>query len=180
VHRIRSVANRVFAAERSISEPQAQETPLSDLLLMMDRVIAEKRLEHQCKIALDVEALASDAPNSVLLEPSTFCSILSNLINNAFEASAGVSEFEILVQVSTSQTLCGLNVVVQDRGCGIPSDLISRLGSERVTFGKVEGNGIGLLMARRHLESWGGTLTLSSEVGRGARVCLGLISGGSH
>ena len=63
-------------------------------------------------------------------------------------------------------------LVVIDNGIGIPSHVLSRIGDEGFSFGKENGNGLGVSFAKRKMIEWGGTLQISSNVGVGTMVTL--------
>jgi signal transduction histidine kinase len=55
---------------------------------------------------------------------------------------------------------------VADDGAGIPADLLPRIFEPRFST-TTSGSGLGLAIVRRLVESWGGTVEVESEVGRG-------------
>jgi signal transduction histidine kinase len=171
VDRIRSVANRVLEADR---DPAASFLLPSQVLTVVTRVIGEKRLEHGARIELEAEDSAISCADRFCVDAQMFCSILSNLINNSIESMSGPQFDSVRVKLSATATR-HLEVSVEDSGAGIPPPVLARLGSQRVSFGKKEGNGIGLLTARRAIESWGGALIIDSELGRGTRVGLRFV-----
>ncbi len=175
VARIRDVASRVLNAERLDASSAPGRKNISEVLHLVNQVILEKRLEHQCEVALDCAVEEPEGCDSVMLEPGSFCSVLSNLINNAVEATKPGEDPRVEVRICRAEA-GDLEVTIQDRGTGIRPDLVARLGRERLSAGKAEGNGIGLLTARRQLESWGGRLTITSELGRGTKVDLRLTT----
>jgi signal transduction histidine kinase len=59
-----------------------------------------------------------------------------------------------------------------DNGKGIPADVLSRSGEEGFSFGKSNGNGLGVHFAKRKMLEWGGDLQISSHAGRGTMVSL--------
>jgi signal transduction histidine kinase len=62
---------------------------------------------------------------------------------------------------------------VQDDGRGIPAEALGRVFEP--TFSTTSsGSGLGLAIARRLVESWGGSITLSSTPGEGTTVRLAL------
>jgi signal transduction histidine kinase len=91
--------------------------------------------------------------------------VLVNLLENARNADAT----RVTVQVAPT----GRQLTVVDDGRGIPADVLPRVFEP--TFSTTSsGAGLGLAIARRLVESWGGAITLESEAGKGTRVTLTL------
>lgn len=91
--------------------------------------------------------------------------VLVNLLENARNADAK----RVTVQVAPS----GRQLTVADDGRGIPAEAMPRVFEP--TFSTTSsGAGLGLAIARRLVESWGGVITLESEPGKGTRVTLTL------
>ena len=64
-------------------------------------------------------------------------------------------------------------ITVQDNGQGIPRDVLTRIFEPHFST-RTSGSGLGLAISRRLIESWGGTIELSSEEGTGATVRIRL------
>jgi signal transduction histidine kinase len=92
--------------------------------------------------------------------------VLVNLVENA--RNAGAREIHLRVEDG------GLRLVVADDGRGIPPDALGRV-FEPAFSTTSSGSGLGLAIARRLVESWRGTITLTSVVGRGTTVRLQLL-----
>jgi signal transduction histidine kinase len=97
--------------------------------------------------------------------------VLVNLVDNAAKASSAGQT------VTLSASAEGFTV--QDRGCGIPQDEISRITEpfymvDRSRSKKAGGMGLGLALVKEIVAAHGGTLEIKSEVGAGttARVLL--------
>ncbi|HWC75291.1 MAG TPA: ATP-binding protein, partial [Gemmatimonadales bacterium] len=91
--------------------------------------------------------------------------VLVNLLENARNADAK----RVTVQIAAS----GRQLTVADDGRGIPAEALPRVFEP--TFSTTSsGAGLGLAIARRLVESWGGVITLESEPGKGTRVTLTL------
>lgn len=107
-----------------------------------------------------------DEDATVVADEAIFQRLLSNLINNAIEASKRESLIELKISKQDSMFI----VSVVDQGQGIPSDVLRLIGKKEVSFGKENGSGIGLLHAFQHIEKWSGKIEIQSIVGRGTSI----------
>ncbi|HAG90767.1 MAG TPA: hypothetical protein DCL41_02785 [Bdellovibrionales bacterium] len=98
-----------------------------------------------------------------------FRRVLTNLLNNSMEASL---EFR-LIAMEIVQGNDYVEIILRDRGCGIPQEYIQKVLCG-YSFGKSEGNGLGLPFVKRTIESWGGRINVFSEKGRGTTISLKL------
>src|SRR5882672_7332245 len=116
--------------------------------------------------ATKFEVRASNgAPPPALARKDEVKEVLVNLLENARNADAK----RVTVQVAAS----GRQLVVADDGRGIPPEALPRVFEP--TFSTTSsGAGLGLAIARRLVESWGGVITLESAPGKGTRVTLTL------
>ena len=74
-------------------------------------------------------------------------------------------------------TTSGRRAVIsfRDNGKGIPAELLSKVVERGGTFGKKDGNGLGLSHAKATVESWGGKFKIESTVGKGTTITLELM-----
>jgi two-component system nitrogen regulation sensor histidine kinase NtrY len=89
---------------------------------------------------------------------------LMNLVENARNARAQAVRLVV----------SGRSVAVIDDGSGIPPTLLPRVFEPRFST-TTSGSGLGLAIVKRLVESWGGVLTLTSELGKGTIVRLDLL-----
>ena len=87
-----------------------------------------------------------------------------NLLNNAADASPEA------VEMNCSCSAGKMRIHVEDRGPGIPSELVDVLGERFFTTKGDGGTGIGLLLAKTAIRRAGGSLRFSNRPGGGARV----------
>ena len=89
--------------------------------------------------------------------------VLINLLENARNAGAR----RVTVRISDG----GYGLAVEDDGRGIAPDVLPRVFDPAFSTTS-SGSGLGLAIARRLVESWGGTIGLTSVPGRGTTVAI--------
>lgn len=97
--------------------------------------------------------------------------VFLNLLTNAADATP--RDGRITVRIRGRADGSAHIVEIEDTGCGIPPEALPRV-TEAFFTTKPEGKGtgLGLSICRRILREHGGTLEITSEVGRGTRVTL--------
>jgi signal transduction histidine kinase len=93
--------------------------------------------------------------------------VLVNLCENARNAAAR----RVVLRVRAAEA--GPVVEVSDDGNGIPADVLPRVFEPRFST-TTSGSGMGLAIARRLVESWGGGIAISSVAGQGTTVTVRL------
>ena len=93
--------------------------------------------------------------------------VLLNVLENARLAGAKSVE----VEVTRNDGRVRIDVV--DNGQGIPGAVLPRIFEPHFST-RTSGSGLGLAISRRIIESWGGTIGVQSEEGRGATVTIEL------
>ena len=117
----------------------------------------------ECPILID----APDDPVSVRGSHERLVQVFENLISNA--ASFAPADTPVEVKVSRSGSECA--VTVSDRGPGIPpahmERIFERFFSYRPISGRGEHVGLGLAIARRIVEGYGGAISASNRMDGG-------------
>jgi two-component system sensor histidine kinase RegB len=94
---------------------------------------------------------------------------LAALIKNALDASAPSS----IVVVTMTRETSEVAITVEDRGPGIPEDVLARIGEPFFTTKQPGfGLGLGVFLARTFVESRGGGLVIESTPGIGTRAIV--------
>ncbi|MBI4419755.1 MAG: ATP-binding protein [Gemmatimonadetes bacterium] len=94
--------------------------------------------------------------------------VLVNLVENSRNARAAS------VTLAVREARGGrVAVLVSDDGLGIPPDDLPRIFEPHFST-TTSGTGLGLAICKRLVESWGGTITVASEMGKGTTVTLEL------
>jgi len=104
-------------------------------------------------------------------QPGRLSQTFFNLLDNAAQAIGQDGR----IMVKTLAEEAGIQVIIQDNGCGIPDTLRSQVFDAFFTTRPVgSGTGLGLTVARDTVRAHGGQLTLDSQEGTGTRIVLTL------
>jgi len=136
-------------------------------------VVAEALALMRCDMRFKratVEADIADAIPALPLHRGKMKQVLVNLLKNASQAlpPAG-GRIRVRVARDTEHAV----VVVADEGCGMPPEILARLGEPFFTT-KGEGTGLGLGICREIVEGHGGRIAFESAPGAGTTVTLRL------
>jgi signal transduction histidine kinase len=146
--------------------PAAEDQPLKriDLGVVVGEVVQLYRLaEDGCAVRLTCLPNAYGAAR-----PDEVKEVVVNLLENARNARARVVDV----------TVAPGRIEVADDGTGIPPELLPRIFEPRFST-TTSGSGLGLAIVRRLVESWGGRIDVSSDLGRGTSVAVLLPDGAS-
>ncbi|ALM86576.1 ATP-binding protein [Bordetella sp. N] len=124
-------------------------------------------------IALKLTIMAGQ-PDHVLIDPTRFKQVLSNLVSNAVKfTSAGQVEVRLATRPVT-ESRCAIDVLVTDTGAGISEEdqrlLFQPFTQTREGARTLGGTGMGLCIARKLVELMGGEIHLNSTPGLGTEV----------
>ena len=169
--------DRILAMISHFSHIQSNELPENiepvDVGEILAQVTEEKRDELP-DLKVDVQ-LSFLKPLKVMAKKEMLARILSNLIQNAYEACL---EASTSCQVTLAATCSGpqgpVTIHVQDNGPGFlktPFDQYFERGFS-LKHSK-EPRGLGLYFAQKHVQSWGGNISLQNT-DRGARASVDL------
>jgi two-component system, NtrC family, nitrogen regulation sensor histidine kinase NtrY len=120
---------------------------------------------------IDFRARIDDAIPRVRARPGELKEVILNLLENARDALDGQGTVEL--QVYALDDRIALDVV--DDGPGIPVDLLPRIFEPHFST-RSAGTGLGLAIVRRIVESWGGSIAVESESGRGTRMMVRMLA----
>jgi len=101
---------------------------------------------------------------SVNLDKTQLIRIITNLVTNAIQATEEEENPKIKVRVSSEKT--AIKITVTDNGKGIEEDLTALIFEPKFTT-KTSGMGLGLPMIKQIIETYDGTISFTSEEGKG-------------
>jgi len=97
-------------------------------------------------------------------------SILFNLVANAIKFTSGSSP---LIHISLVKDNDHVKLTVNDNGIGIAENQVDLIFSMYGRINKeMEGQGIGLYLAKKIIDGVSGTITVESEMGKGSTFCI--------
>lgn len=148
----------------SVRDLQAQ--PIGPLV---EQIVNEQMPKIVSVHGASIEWFDNSSNALALVDPETFKRIIANLLSNSVEALVANGKITLEASLDSSH----LVILIKDNGCGMPSEVLSKLGRENVTYGKGEkGHGFGVMSACEHIRNWGGQLTFHSELGVGTVVSI--------
>lgn len=171
LNRIQDIANSLLSEYRTLrkSEDSIDNSLLAPLI---EEIVTEKRNQHRQKhdVVIDFDVGDSFLVSS-RLEAGLFKRVISNLIENSVEAVDSNGRISIRIEETEEIVL----VYVCDNGPGIPIEIQNSLGSAKVSFGKLKGNGLGVFSSVQILKGWGGDLYFEANVDKGAVAVIKLL-----
>jgi len=154
---------------------------ISSAAVLMDPAFHAKEISFTVKIAA--------ALPYVWAEAEKMHQVLVNVLVNGLAATAGHGSVTITVEargaspdeldrgrrVADAMSPCVVMIVVQDTGCGmLAADVHKAFEPFFTTKAVGKGTGLGLFLSREIVVASGGSLSLTSELGRGTTVTITL------
>jgi len=135
--------------------PDPVETNLADLVRA---TLSHVKIPRSVSVTVD-----NRAPSNVNVDPLLLRRVLINLILNAAQAMPEGGKLTI-----TGSTANGsLTLAVEDTGVGIARASLEKIFNPFFTT-KAKGQGLGLAVCKRLIDAQGGSITVTSEVGKGS------------
>ncbi|MGA1835594.1 ATP-binding protein [Herbiconiux sp. 11R-BC] len=136
---------------------------------------AESARPNAEKAGIALKLVDGEGPLRLTADPTRLGQAVDNLVSNAvkFTRRGGT------VRLEARREEARVVITVTDTGVGIPADELDRL-SERffrastATKNAVQGVGLGLTITKAIVVAHGGTLAISSTIGEGTSIAIGL------
>jgi signal transduction histidine kinase/AraC-like DNA-binding protein/CheY-like chemotaxis protein len=153
---------------------KASETDL--LLFIRDIMTAFEPVAQKRKIEF---RLICDLPHLYAwVDPDMIDKVIFNLLSNAFKFTNDKGRIHVTLFLDSSQR--NATIWVEDNGIGMSDEHISHAFDRFYTGDNYGGNGLGLSLSKEFMELHHGSLTLTSEKGRGTRFEIILPLGKAH
>ncbi|MBI1184205.1 response regulator [bacterium] len=180
VNTIQTSANHLMAIINDIleiskikaGEIEFEELPISPTKLVMNAVNTFKIMATQKHVAM-FEEIDRKIPPYILGDQTRLNQILLNLISNAIKFTEEGSVVVRAKLLSETDDKVQLRFEVEDTGIGIKPDKIERIfekfkQAELDTTRNFGGTGLGLAICKDMVELQGGSISVSSELGKGS------------
>ena len=171
IHKEAQRCEQIVAELLSYARPQPRGMSATDLRELNDEVLdfLLRRKLPGAEGELSVEKRYADNVPMLLLDRNHLKQALLNLYLNARQAmpSGGILQVSIAAEYNNNQVI----MRVQDNGPGISAEDLKRVFDPFFTT-RAKGTGLGLSITRRIVETHGGTITISSEAGKGTLIEL--------
>ena len=162
---------RIVRAMKEFSHPGSEEPGPVDVNSCLENTVTVARGEWKSVARVELE-LATGLPAAMGL-PQALNQVFLNLLVNAVHAIADAGREEGLVRIETREAPdgTGVQICIQDNGCGIPAENRERIFDPFFTT-KAPGRGTGQGLALAHsvvVQQHAGTIRVESEPGQGTR-----------
>ena len=154
----------------AFSRPLSGEIENIDLVPLVDECLKHfttqcEQKHLSCEFARPKLKLPPVAGNHALVSQT-----LASIISNAIEAMPDGGSLRVEFQISTLPVHC-VQLLVNDTGCGMSPAELDLVFKPYYTT-KRSGLGLGMALAKRIMERFGGTIDLHSKKGSGTQVSL--------
>jgi len=129
-------------------------------------LLQDKAIEHKVEIMTEFD----DAIGEVFMDPDTIHESLLNLMSNAVDACLFDENMDKTWQVALKSTKEENNIVkfeVSDNGAGMDNEVLKQLFTSFFSTKGHRGTGLGLMVTRKLIKEHGGTIEVSSQLGKG-------------
>ncbi|WP_066634628.1 sensor histidine kinase [Bordetella sp. H567] len=172
VARINELMDQLLVQESTYDEALAPRHEVVDLARLAADVVAS--IQHDVAHRLQLEA---PEPSPAWCDGPLTGVVLRNVIHNAVKYSPADQPIVIQVGTLTAPGERTAWIAVADRGPGIAKEDQARIFDphfRQAAHRETKGLGLGLFLVRKICERQGGTLTVESEPGEGARFTIAL------
>jgi two-component system, sensor histidine kinase and response regulator len=164
-------------SQRGLMKRKPEKLDIAALVAESMRLLSENAEKKEIHLSSQVEH-----GTSAFADKNMIRTIFRNLISNAVKFSHPSSE--VIVSASPAMPLEPVKITVTDHGIGIDEenlDGLFRLDMKKSTMGtaKEKGTGLGLILCKEFIEKNKGTITVTSQLGKGSAFTFTLPEKGN-
>ena len=161
--------NRILTELLDTARPKPPQFRLLDIVGTAEHAVIFARQQAITK-RIQIEFEVKEALPPVEHDPAQINQVLLNLLLNAIQSMDKPGTIRVVLQQTEDDLVA---ITVNDEGRGIPPEQLTNIFRPFYTT-KGRGTGLGLSLARRMVESHGGTIGVQSTLGQGTRFTIEL------
>ena len=156
--------NRILTELLDTARPKPPQFRVSDIVGTVEHAVMFARQQAVTK-RITIEFVVKDAPPLVEHDPGQINQVMLNLLLNAIQSMDKPGVIRVSLRQLDDEMV---SIAVTDQGKGIAADNLPNIFRPFFTT-KGHGTGLGLSLARRMVESHGGTIQVDSTLGQGTQ-----------
>jgi PAS domain S-box-containing protein len=170
--RLGQVVNKLLLASRISTGTSVLRKELIEPSAIADKVVRRlQKIANKHTFEVNFDSTFPPVP----ADPELIENVLANLVENAIKYSPGGGKISISGSYDAKKT----RITISDEGIGIPPEEIEHIFERfhRVDKGParaVRGLGLGLYLCKTIIEAHGGTIEVSSQMGKGSQFTFSL------
>ncbi|WP_308639403.1 PAS domain S-box protein [Paenibacillus silvisoli] len=148
-----------------LAKPQTIKYERKDIRVLLSQVMT--LLDSQANLN-NVQFITEFKPGATHLycDENQLKQVFINFIKNSIESMTKGGKITIQVESDQKQEL---SIRLTDEGCGIPKDVLAKLGQPFYTT-KSTGTGLGFMVSKKIIENHAGHIAIESEVDKGTSI----------
>jgi len=158
VERIESIIDEFLM----LAKPQMAKFYEADLNVLTAEV-ASLMVTKAIMSGVQIQLRLPSEPNAILCDANQIKQMLVNLMQNAIESMGNGGKLRVGLERRDGASV---TLTVEDEGCGIPEDRLSKLG-EPFYSSKEKGTGLGLMISYQIIQKHRGRVKVTSRVNEG-------------
>jgi len=169
-----SIVNDLLNVSK-IDGKQALDNPEpTNIIRIIKKVLSDYQSEADLKsVKYKVNLPAEETFPSIIIDKMKIRQVIDNLIANAIKYNKPNGSISITV-AQNDKTMV---ITIADTGIGIPEKDLIRLFTKffranNAVLNETSGSGLGLYVAKKYIESWGGKISLNSQENIGTSVTI--------
>lgn len=171
VQRIDETATKILTRYRTKTGSESEVPEKIDLAEILAMIIKEKKILNT---RIEFEVVINSEVTTALGLKLDLERIFSNILDNSIFALQNIVEPRIFISLDSHDGM--IRAGITDNGTGIPDQVLKLLGTARITTkaDTNQGNGIGILHAKRVIERLNGRFEISSAEHVGTTIKISL------
>ncbi|GAB4326550.1 MAG: hypothetical protein Kow0074_21220 [Candidatus Zixiibacteriota bacterium] len=165
--------NRMVDMAQELLEFARGDRRMARSLVVVDEFLAEataswRQIAQRQRVQIELDTGAGGV--AVSIDREKILRALNNIVTNALEVLSPDGR----IMVASSVHGDTVQISIADTGPGIPAEIRETIFEPFATFGKAQGTGLGLAMARKAVDDHHGTISVESGPGQGTRFIIRL------